>query len=71
VGALLPANTDTRWFRWVVETCNELRLLYGRVNFDGSTSGNTGGSMVAIWRPERPRQGGPRWCLWDWRKVAT
>ncbi len=60
--ALLPANTDTAWFHdWVLGKA-ELRWIRGRVQFTidgkrpvnektGKTSGNSGGSVIAIYRP--------------------
>ena len=66
--AVLPANTDTAWFAHVYLHASELRFLTGRVNFVGSTSGNTGGTIIAIYRPLPPglsRQ--PLVALWDWR----
>lgn len=69
VVALLPANTDTAWFARVFQHAAELRFLRGRVNFVGSTSGNTGGNVVAIYRP-RPKGLRVAWpviSLWDWR----
>lgn len=54
--ALLPANTDTAWFHdWVLGR-TELRFVRGRIQFevDGrrpAKTGNTGGSVVAIYRP--------------------
>ena len=54
VVALLPANTDTEWFRWVWLGAHEIIFLTGRVNFIGSKNGNTGGSMIAIYRPQPP-----------------
>lgn len=67
VVALLPANTDTEWFKLVWESAMEVRLLYGRVNFVGSRGGNTGGSMVAVWRPWKAGWNAPAVSLWDWR----
>lgn len=84
VVALLPANTDTEWFRMVWFWSHEIRLLYRRVNFVGSSGGNTGGSLVAVYRPSPlrmlPGEGEPRFSasnfnpprvtLWDWRGDA-
>ena len=83
VVALLPANTDTEWFKIVWFWSHEIRFLAGRVNFVGSSSGNTGGSMVVVFRPQPPQirlvskgeSAGfvvsnyvpPRVSLWDWR----
>lgn len=80
VVALLPANTDTEWFRSAWFWAHEIRFLVGRVNFVGSRNGNTGGSMVVVWRPQPLFlvPGGieesaseftpPRVLLWNWRE---
>lgn len=74
VVALLPANTDTEWFGWVWATATEIRFLKGRVNFVGSTKGgNTGGSMLAIYRP-RPDSLYARYpavSLWNWQDAIA
>lgn len=82
VAALLPANTDTAWFRSVWYWAHEIRLMSGRVNFTGSSSGNTGGNLIAVYRPQVPpvvrrdaagkvvafeNFEAPRITLWDWR----
>ncbi|MBI5289933.1 MAG: adenine methyltransferase [Chloroflexi bacterium] len=69
VVALLPANTDTVWFRKCWRAC-EIRFLSGRVNFVGSGGGNTGGSMLVIWRglEWKPK---PLVTLWDWRPEVS
>lgn len=73
VAVLLPANTDTAWFAMVFTGAAEIRFLSGRVNFEGSTSTNTGGSMVAIYRPPIPGTFGPRplVSLWAWREQQS
>lgn len=68
VVALLPANTDTKWFRTVWWTATEIRFLSKRVQFVGSTSSNPCGSMIAIYRPDGLPTGNPHVRLWDWRK---
>jgi len=67
--ALLPANTDTKWFSRVWWTASEIWFLTRRVQFVGTTSSNPGGSMVAIYYP-RPEglSTGPVVRLWDWQK---
>ena len=83
VVALLPANTDTEWFRACWFWSHEIRFLAGRVSFVGSRSGNTGGSMLVIYRPqplfaieegdvtvELDQPVPPRVSLWDWREDA-
>lgn len=67
--ALLPANTDTEWFRLVWWGAAEIWFLKGRVQFVGTTSSNPGGSMVAVFRP-RPEGlsiSGPSVRLWEWK----
>lgn len=72
VVALLPANTDTEWFAACWKQADEVRLLSGRVNFVGSSSGNTGGSAILVFRPFgfirlRIKPHHPKVLLWDWR----
>lgn len=66
--ALLPANTDTRWFHdLVMPTAWEVWAVRGRINFRGSTSSNTGGSLIVIWRPHVNRDGGSQMLRsWHW-----
>lgn len=69
---LVPAATDTEWFRLAWRECKELRLLSGRVKFINPETGNPDGSNTtgsALFRfgpgealPE------PWFDLWDWRK---
>lgn len=66
VVALLPDSLDTKWAKRVFETAHEIRILHGRVPFVGTTSGNTTGSIIAIWRPG-PKPPMPHVWLWDWR----
>ena len=69
VVALLPAVTDTKWFTEEIwKTANEIRFVAGRISFVGSTSGNTTGSMIAVWYP-RPRpflkkENTPKCSIW-------
>ncbi len=67
VVALLPANTDTKWFEQVWRGADEIRFLTGRVSFVGTTSSNTGGSMVAIYRPGIQIPDRPSVRLWNWK----
>lgn len=77
VVALVPANTDTRWFAQMADSASEIHLLTGRVQFlvngerirdaNGKLTGNTGGSLVAIWHPG-PRKNGCRFGVWDWKQ---
>lgn len=64
---LVPNATDTSWFRELVDAALEIRLLSPRVQFEGTTSSNPNGSVIAvigkssIWTRDRP-------CLiWSWR----
>ncbi len=51
VVCLLPARTDTRWFHeHVMGVAHEVRLVKGRIVFEGSTAGAPFPSMVAIYR---------------------
>ena len=54
VVALLPNNTDTKWFHEIVwPTASEIRFLPRRISFlkDGiPQKDNTGGSIVVVWR---------------------
>lgn len=67
VVACLPDGTDTEWFKKAYDSCHEVRVLFGRVPFVGTTSGNTGGTIIVIWRPG-PKPPMPFMWLWDWRK---
>lgn len=67
VVACLPDGTDTSWFKKAYATCHEVRILNSRVPFVGTTSGNTGGTIIVIWRPG-PKPPMPFMWLWDWRK---
>lgn len=69
VVALLPANTDTEWFSIVWAGAAEIRFMEGRIPFVGTTSSNTGGSMLAVYRPYRSRlRTTPDVSLWDWKR---
>ena len=70
--ALLPANTDTRWFARCWETAAEIWFLTPRVSFVSAgkpVSGNTCGSMVVVWRPE-PKGAEPRVRHFNWKTEA-
>lgn len=54
VVALMPSCTDTEWFRMAWWWAHEVRFLTPRVNFEGSKSGNTQGSVVFVFRPQPP-----------------
>lgn len=60
VVALLPVNTDTRWFHDYVLPFAELRWLRGRIRFlgwEGTPIGSPrAGNMLAIYRAPAPRR---------------
>ena len=68
VVALLPANTDTRWFESVWEDADEIRFVKGRIQFVGTTSSNPGGSMVVVYRGHCPVTDSPRVSLVEFSK---
>ena len=54
VVCLVPASTDTRWWRDWIWKAEEVRLVTGRLHFvrdDGHTGPATSGVAVAIFRP--------------------
>lgn len=53
VVALLPARTDTRWWREHVMEASELRFINGRVKFGGSDTGAPFPSVIAIFGTPR------------------
>ena len=63
VVALLPANTDTKWFESVWLFADEIRFVKGRIQFVGTTSSNPGGSMVVVYRGHSPVTDSPRVSL--------
>ena len=46
---LLPARTDTRWWKEDVMQASELRFIRGRVRFGGSAAGAPFPSVVVVW----------------------
>lgn len=70
VVALLPSCTETAWLRLAWETAHEIRLVYPRVNFVGTKSGNTAGSLIVVWRPG-PAVPMPRMYPWTWKTGAA
>lgn len=56
---LLPARTDTKWYKeWVEPYASEVRFIRGRVKFGDGTQGAPFPSMIAIWNtPRTPRYG--------------
>lgn len=76
---LLPNATETAWFRRVFDTADEIRFVTKRIQFEvngkrplnpktGKPSGNTGGSILAVYHPGHQRRhcGNPRTSLWTW-----
>lgn len=56
---LLPADTSTQWFRLAWDSCNDVRLITGRLSFIHNSSGkpvsgNNKGSVIFIWRGNAP-----------------
>lgn len=67
VVALLPNNTDTKWFQQCWVTADEIRFVAGRIQFEPKgRSGNTGGSIIVVWWPRRTWRAGhpPRCTMW-------
>lgn len=65
VAALLPDSLDTAWFRSVFATAWEIRIVHGRIQFDGTTSSNPCGSILAVWRPGERPYGQPVVSIWE------
>jgi len=64
VVCLLPANTDTRWWRDWVWRASEVRLVTGRLRFvcdDGRTGPCPTGACLVVFRPRT--EGPPSVCL--------
>lgn len=53
VVCLLPARTDTRWWRDFVMQATELRFINGRVRFGQSTAGAPFPSVIAVFGTPR------------------
>lgn len=56
---LVPSDTSVKWFKLAYESCNEVRLISGRLSFVNSVtqrpvSGNNKGSVLFIWRGNAP-----------------
>lgn len=65
ISCLVPARTETDWFRWCVD--GRLDFIVGRLKFVGGSSGATFPSVLVTFfagLPQRERNVG--W--WDWRK---
>ena len=56
VVGLLPARTDTRWFRDYVSHA-EIELLEGRIKFGGGAFSAPFPSMIVVWRKRSARTG--------------
>lgn len=70
--ALLPNNTETKWFWDVWNSADQILLLKGRVPFegreDGKASQNSGGNCIPIWYHDWTSTiGDPEILLWDWK----
>jgi len=64
VACLLPANTDTRWWRDWVWKASEVRLITGRLHFvceDGRTGPCPTGACIVVFCPWS--EGPPRFSL--------
>ncbi len=70
VVALLPDSLDTKWFRSVFNTAWEIRIVEGRIQFEGTTSSNPCGSVIAVWRPGIRPYGQPVFSLRRQQLVA-
>ncbi len=52
VVCLVPASTDTKWFHdWIWNKAVEIRLIKGRVKFNGMDNGAKFPSIVVVYRP--------------------
>jgi phage N-6-adenine-methyltransferase len=68
---LLPVSTDTVWWQDDVMRASEIRLLRGRLRFEGGqNNGARFPSAVVIFRPWWKGQRPDVWG-WDWRAVPT
>lgn len=66
--ALVPARTDTKWFwDYGIHGADEIRLLKGRLRFEGAPSGAPFPSAVIIYRPcdEQTQATEARIVPWD------
>lgn len=57
---LVPADTSVKWFKLAYESCNEVRLISGRISFINAdtqkpVNGNNKGSVLFIWRGNAPK----------------
>ena len=76
VAAILPNATDTQWYARMSRTAYEIRLLDARVPFidpedPEGDSGNTGGTVAAIWYPGKRTAPMPMTYVWHWKTAAA
>lgn len=63
---LLPARTDTKWFHeFVMNYASSIRFIRGRLTFEGNPAPAPFPSMLVIFGPEIPGNGGPRISTMD------
>lgn len=66
VVALLPNNTDVKWYQTWAQMADEIRFVTRRIPFDDQP-GNTGGSVILVfWPRAHLRHGPPRYSNWTW-----
>lgn len=58
---LVPADTSVKWFKKAYDSCNEVRLISGRIAFINADTqkpvgGNNKGSVLFIWRGCAPKE---------------
>jgi phage N-6-adenine-methyltransferase len=70
VVCLVPARTDTAWWQSEVMHSSEIRLLKGRLTFEGAPSPAPFPSAVVIFTPGESPAPGPRLVAWDWRSAG-
>ena len=74
VVALLPANTSSAWFAQAFNHAAEVIFLVGRVAFlkhKIPVLGNTGGSVIMVFRPPSARHGPKVVTMWHWRREIS
>jgi len=57
---LIPSDTSVNWFKLAYRSCNEVRLISGRISFINAdtqkpVNGNNKGSVLFIWRGNAPK----------------
>ena len=68
VVCLVPARTDSRWWHDYVMQATDIRLIPGRVRFEGATAGAPFPSAIVVFAPRR--QAWPNVRAWHWRDAA-